>query len=74
MKTIKSVVPRAFGFFLVLTVICGVIYPLAVTGISKVFFQKQAEGSIIEIDGVKYGRAAGPGIYFRYISVGPANE
>ena len=55
MKTIKSVVPRAFGFFLVLTVICGVIYPLAVTGISKVFFQKQAEGSIIEIDGVKYG-------------------
>ncbi|MBT9777107.1 potassium-transporting ATPase subunit KdpC [Clostridium sp. MCC353] len=55
MKTIKSVVPRAFGFFLVLTVICGVIYPLTVTGIAKVFFQKQAEGSIIEIDGVKYG-------------------
>lgn len=55
MKTIKSAVPRVFGFFLVLTVICGVVYPLTVTGISKVFFQKQAEGSIIEIDGIKYG-------------------
>ena len=55
MKLIKSVIPKTFAFFLVLTVICGVIYPLCVTGISKVLFQKQAEGSIIEIDGVKYG-------------------
>jgi len=33
--------------FVVLTVITGVIYPLIVTGISQVFFHKQAQGSLI---------------------------
>ena len=35
------------GFFLILTVICGVVFPLVVTGIAKVFFPKQATGSIL---------------------------
>lgn len=55
MKTIKAVLPKMVGFFLVLVLITGVIYPLVITGLSRVFFNKQATGSIIEIDGIKYG-------------------
>ncbi len=35
--------------FAVLTVLCGIIYPLAVTGAAKIFFPKKAEGSIITV-------------------------
>lgn len=58
MKTIKSVIPRVAGFFLIMLVITSVIYPMAVTGISQLFFKEQANGSIIEgADGKKYGSA-----------------
>lgn len=40
---------------LIFTVITGVIYPLAVTGIAQVVFPHQANGSIIVIDGKAYG-------------------
>lgn len=55
MKTIKSIAPKALIFLLVLTLLCGVAYPLVVTGISQLFFPNQANGSIIEINGKKYG-------------------
>lgn len=42
-------------FFLVTTVICGVVYTVTVTGIAQVLFPHQANGSIIEVDGTKYG-------------------
>lgn len=45
----------AFMMLLVLTVITGVIYPLAVTGIAQVVFPHQANGSLIEINGKTYG-------------------
>ena len=45
----------AFMMLLVLTVITGVIYPLAVTGISQVIFPHQANGSLITINGKFYG-------------------
>jgi potassium-transporting ATPase KdpC subunit len=45
----------AFMLLLVLTVITGVIYPLAVTGIAQVVFPHQANGSLITIDGKTYG-------------------
>lgn len=55
MKIFKSVLPRALAFFAVLTIICGGIYSFAMTGIAQVCFNKQANGSIIEINGKKYG-------------------
>jgi len=45
----------AFFMLLIFTVITGVIYPLAVTGIAQVVFPKQANGSLIVIDGKTYG-------------------
>lgn len=42
-------------FFLVMTIITGVIYTAVCTGIAQLVFPYQANGSIIEVDGVKYG-------------------
>jgi K+-transporting ATPase ATPase C chain len=40
---------------LVFTVLCGIIYPLVVTGIAQVAFHKKANGSLIKQDGVVVG-------------------
>ncbi|MEU6170201.1 potassium-transporting ATPase subunit C [Streptomyces tanashiensis] len=40
---------------LVLTVICGVLYPLAVTGIAQVAFPGKANGSEVKVDGKVVG-------------------
>lgn len=40
---------------LAMTLICGVIYTAVVTGVSQLFFSKKANGSVIEVDGKKYG-------------------
>ncbi len=42
-------------FFLVMTLLCGVLYTAVCTGIAQLFFPYQANGSIIEVDGKKYG-------------------
>ncbi|WP_105203158.1 potassium-transporting ATPase subunit KdpC [Neobittarella massiliensis] len=51
----KKVLSRAAGLLLCMSLLCGLIYTLAVTGIGQLFFPHQAGGSIIEIDGKTYG-------------------
>ena len=48
-----SIVRPALVLFVALSVVTGIAYPLAVTGIAKAVFPSQATGSLIE----KIGRA-----------------
>lgn len=55
MKTLKNVLPRAAIIFVIFTLVCGVVYTGVVTGVAQLIFPHQANGSIIEVDGKKYG-------------------
>ena len=50
----RQLVP-ALVAFLALTVLTGVAYPLAVTGVSQVVFPGRADGSLVERDGNTVG-------------------
>ena len=50
-----KVINKAFKFILIFTIICGLVYPVFITGVSQLLFKDKANGSIIEIDGKKYG-------------------
>ena len=50
MKIFTSYLKKAFGITLVLIVLCGVVYPLVMTGAGQLLFKKQANGSMIEIN------------------------
>ena len=50
MNITKHIYP-AILITVVLTVLLGVVYPLAVTGLANLFFKDKAQGSLIERDG-----------------------
>ena len=43
----KGQIKQAILIFIVLSIITGIIYPLFVTGVAQLFFQNQANGSLI---------------------------
>ena len=45
----------AFWFTLVTTVMFGILYPLAITGLAQVLFPKRANGQLIEKNGKTVG-------------------
>lgn len=47
----------ALTMLLVFTVITGIVYPLAVTGVGQLFFGDQANGALLERDGQVIGSA-----------------
>lgn len=55
MKLFKSELPKAAVMFFIFMVICGAVYTGVVTGLAQLIFPMKANGSIIEVDGKKYG-------------------
>jgi K+-transporting ATPase ATPase C chain len=51
----KSIIRPALTLFVALTLICGVLYPFAVTGIGQVAFASKAAGSLVSRDGQPVG-------------------
>lgn len=47
----KKIIYLSFKALILFTIITGIIYPLLITGISKLFFSYQSEGSLIKVDG-----------------------
>lgn len=54
-QAFKEQLSKAVGFILIFTLICGLFYTFAVTGISQLAFPTKANGSLIEIEGQYYG-------------------
>jgi K+-transporting ATPase ATPase C chain len=46
----KKLIFLSFYAMILFTIITGVIYPLLITGISKIFFAYQSEGSLIRVN------------------------
>lgn len=55
MQDLKHALSKATAMVLVLTLICGIIYTAFITFTAQVFFHDKANGSVIEVDGTKYG-------------------
>src|SRR5512139_259148 len=54
MNLLRHVYP-AVALTIVLTVLLGIIYPFAITGLSYLFFREKAQGSLIEREGKVVG-------------------
>ena len=57
MKTVAGNCRQAVVVSVVLMLLCGLAYPLAMTGISAVIFPNQATGSLVQMDGKTIGSA-----------------
>jgi potassium-transporting ATPase KdpC subunit len=51
----NSMIVSALRMLLALTALCGAAYPLAVTGLARCGFARQAEGSLVVLDGRPVG-------------------
>jgi K+-transporting ATPase ATPase C chain len=51
----NALIRPALVLFLVLTVLTGVVYPLAITGLSQLLFSHQAAGSLVTVNGKVVG-------------------
>jgi K+-transporting ATPase ATPase C chain len=51
----STIIRPAIVLFLIMTVLTGVVYPFAVTGIAQVLFHDQAAGSLVMADGHAVG-------------------
>ncbi len=51
----KRVLIKACGVFVMLTLVCGILYTGVVTVLAQALFPNQANGSIIKINGINYG-------------------
>ncbi|MFL6628887.1 MAG: potassium-transporting ATPase subunit KdpC [Vitreoscilla sp.] len=51
----KALIRPAASLFVALTVVTGVVYPLAVTGVARIVFPQQAAGSLV----VEHGQTVG---------------
>jgi K+-transporting ATPase ATPase C chain len=51
----STIIRPAIVLFLIMTVLTGVVYPFAVTGIAQVLFRDQAAGSLVMVDGHAVG-------------------
>lgn len=55
----KKVLVRALAVFSVLALVCGVAYPLLVTGVAQAAFPYQANGSVVETEDGRYSELVG---------------
>jgi len=53
----KALLRPALSLFILLTLITGLAYPLAVTGLAQLLFPSQANGSLVKVNGVVVGSA-----------------
>jgi len=52
-----KILKRSVLITIVFMVMCGLVYPALITGIGQLFFHKQANGSMITVDGKEVGSA-----------------
>lgn len=55
LRTTTRLLWGAFRALLTLTLVTGVLYPLAITGIAQTAFHEKANGSMVEVDGRAVG-------------------
>lgn len=55
MNGLKETLTKTVKIFLIFTMVCGILYTGIVTGLAQLIFPEKANGSIIEVNGKKYG-------------------